>query len=416
MNPLLPVVFAVALAGCGQIAAEDQPEPGAGEAAQANAAGAGAPGRNPAATRGTGAGQANPAARPRAGTVPGNPAAGRAAGAEGRAARFRARAGRELAAARPAVPVATTPVRRGVVDAYFRGATNLSAAEEAAVVARTRGIVEAIFVEEGDAVAEGQPLAQLETERLALEVARSQTQLESLRAAYERAVQMHEAKMISPNDFDTAHYNYEAEKANLAVREYELREATIRAPIEGVVTRRHIKVGHTLNQNGAAFEMKRLRNIEAILNVPEREIPRIRPGQPARVEVDALPDAPLTGRVARVAPEVDADSGTFRVTVSLANEDGRLKPGMFARVDVRVDRREDALLAPLDAVLTLRDQSSLFVVADGVAARRQVTTGYVSDGNIEIVDGVEAGEAVVASGQEGLRDGTPVRVVVARTP
>ena len=406
MRPLLLLIFAVALAGCGQIAAEDQPpEAGAGtNAPQANAAGAGAGQANPAATRGAGAGQGNPAAR-RA-----------AVGAEGRAARFRARAGRELAAARPAVPVATTPVRRGVVDAYFRGATNLSAAEEAAVVARTRGIVEAIFVEEGDAVAEGQPLAQLETERLALEVARSQTQLESLRAAYERAVQMHEAKMISPNDFDTAHYNYEAEKANLAVREYELREATIRAPIEGVVTRRHIKVGHTLNQNGAAFEMKRLRNIEAILNVPEREIPRIRPGQPARVEVDALPDAPLTGRVARVAPEVDADSGTFRVTVSLANEDGRLKPGMFARVDVRVDRREDALLAPLDAVLTLRDQSSLFVVADGVAARREVTTGYVSDGNIEIVEGVEAGEAVVASGQEGLRDGTPVRVVVARTP
>lgn len=394
----IALATAVVLAGCGQTAAEARLDQTAGDAANASANGA-----------------ASGDAKPAAGAKPATDANERPANAEGRAARFRAMAERQRMADRPAVPVATTTVRRGVVDAYFRGATNLTAAEEAAVVARTRGIVEALFVEEGDAVRQGDPLAQLETERLALEVARSQTQLDSLRAAYERATQMHDAKMISPNDFDTAHYNYEAEKANLAVREYELREATIRAPMDGVVTRRHVKVGQTLNLGDPAFEMKRLRNIEAILNVPEREIGRIRPGQHAQVQVDALPQAPFAGSVARVAPEVDANSGTFRATVSLDNDDGRLKPGMFVRVDVRVDRREDAVLAPLEAVVVLRDQRSLFVIEDGTAARRQVTTGYVSDGNIEIVDGVAAGETIVAGGQEGLREGTPVRVV-ASTP
>ena len=387
---------AVVLAGCGQTAAEARLEGDVNQTASAQ--GAAKADANPTADA-----KVKPSANARPATT------------EGRTARFRDMAARQREAERPAVPVATATVRRGVVDAYFRGATNLTAAEEAAVVARTRGIVEAIFVEEGDAVRQNDPLAQLETERLALEVARSQTQLESLRAAYERATRMHDAKMISPNDFDTAHYNYEAEKANLAVREYELREATIRAPLDGVVTRRHVKVGHTLNPNEPAFEMKRLRNIEAILNVPEREIGRIRPGQHAQVQVDALPETPFPGSVARVAPEVDANSGTFRVTVSLDNDDGRLKPGMFVRVDVRVDRRENALLAPLEAVVALRDQSSLFVIEDGVAARRQVATGYVSDGNIEIVDGVAAGETIVASGQDGLREGAPVRVV-ASTP
>lgn len=395
---LVAMVLATAavLAGCDQTAAEARLEGDVNQTASA-------PGAAKADANPTADAKAKPSANARPATT------------EGRAARFRDMAARQREAERPAVPVATAKVRRGVVDAYFRGATNLTAAEEAAVVARTRGIVEAIFVEEGDAVRQNDPLAQLETERLALEVARSQTQLESLRAAYERATRMHDAKMISPNDFDTAHYNYEAEKANLAVREYELREATIRAPLDGVVTRRHVKVGHTLNPNEPAFEMKRLRNIEAILNVPEREIGRIRPGQHAQVQVDALPEAPFAGSVARVAPEVDANSGTFRVTVSLDNDDGRLKPGMFVRVDVRVDRRENALLAPLEAVVALRDQSSLFVIEDGVAARRQVATGYVSDGNIEIVDGVAAGETIVASGQDGLREGAPVRVV-ASTP
>lgn len=330
---------------------------------------------------------------------------------EQRAARFRNMANSRLAEDVPRVPVAVAEVRRGVVEAYYRGSTNLTAAEEAVVVARTLGVVEALFVEEGDIVEAGQPLAQLETERLRLEVERSRTQLANLKAAYERAERLNASQMISPTEYDAARFGYRTELTNLRLREYELREATIRATIGGVITRRHIKVGHTLAQNAPAFEMKRLDNIEAELNVPEREIRRIRAGQFARVIVDALPDDGFEGEVTRVAPEVDPTSGTFRVTVTLDNADGRLKPGMFGRVDVRTDVRADALLTPLEAVVTLRDRSSLFVVSEDVAERRQVTTGYVSDGNIEILTGAREGEQVVMTGQDGLRDGTRVSIV-----
>ena len=327
------------------------------------------------------------------------------------AERFRAMANRQLAERRPETPVAAATVKRGTIADYYQGSTNLTAAEEAVVVARTRGVVEALFVEEGDVVGAGDRLAQLETERLELELERSRTQLENLEAAYQRAKQLHEGRMISPNEYDAARFNYRAEQANLRLREYELREAAIRATLDGVITRRHIKVGQTLSQNSAAFEMKRLRNIEAILNVPERELGRIRAEQPARVLVDALPEDVFHGAVSRVAPEVDPGSGTFRVTVSLANEDARLKPGMFARVGVRVDERENALLVPLEAVLVLRNDSSVFLVDEGVATRRAVTTGYVADGIVELVEGVEEGDQVVSTGQDGLRSGEPVRVV-----
>ena len=328
-----------------------------------------------------------------------------------RAARFRNMANSRLAEDVPRIPVAIAEVRRGVIEAFYRGSTNLTAAEEAVVVARTLGVVEALFVEEGDVVEAGQPLAQLETERLQLEVERSRTQLANLKAAYERAERLNASKMISPTEYDAARFGYRTELTNLRLREYELREATIRATISGVITRRHIKVGHTLNQNAPAFEMKRLDSIEAELNVPEREIQSIRSGQFARVIVDALPDDGFEGEVTRVAPEVDPTSGTFRVTVTIENTDGRLKPGMFGRVDVRTDIRSNALLTPLEAVVTLRDRSSLFVVSDDVAERRQVTTGYVSDGNIEILTGAREGEQVVMTGQDGLRDGTRVSIV-----
>ena len=334
-----------------------------------------------------------------------------------RAARFRSMAGGRLAEEAPRVPVEVAAIRRGVVESYYRGSTNLSAAEEAVVVARTLGVVQALFAEEGDVVEEGQPLAQLETERLELEVQRSRTQLANLKAAYERAQQLNASQMISPTEYDAARFGYRTELTNLRLREYELREATIRATIDGVVTRRHIKVGHTLAQNAPAFEMKRLDSIEAELNVPEREIGRIRPGQVATVTVDALPDHGFEGEVTRVAPEVDPTSGTFRVVVTLDNAERHLKPGMFGRVDVRTDVREQALLTPLDAIVTLRDKSSLFVVGDDeVVERRAVTTGYVSDGNIEILTGASEGEQVVMTGQDGLRDGARVRIVDGYAP
>ncbi|MDE0038830.1 MAG: efflux RND transporter periplasmic adaptor subunit [Gammaproteobacteria bacterium] len=316
----------------------------------------------------------------------------------------------------PPVPVNVAQVRRGTIEAYYEGSTNLTAAEEAVVVARTQGVVEALYAEEGDVVKAGQSLAQLETERLNLELAGSRAQLDRLKTAYERAQRMFEAKMISPNDHDDAKFAFEAEETNLRLREYELKEATIRATIDGVITRRHIKVGHTLNQNAPAFEMKRLDVIEAELNVPEREIQNIRRDQYARVHIDALPDEQFDGTIARVAPEVDAGSGTFRVTVTLANDDTRLRPGMFARVDVRIDQHTDALLVPLEAVVTRRNDNSLFVVEGGVVERRDVAMGYVSDGNVEILNGVAAGEWVVRTGHGGLRNGARVSVVDDNVP
>lgn len=408
--PVVPAALgalltALALAGCD-----------ADEAAAASASETASAAARPAEVAGT------PADAPAKATETGGRRADAAAKADGasaaggqsrdqRVAAFRAMAGNAGAEATPAIPVAVVRVERGAIEDYYRGSTNLTAAEEAVVVARTRGVVQEIFAEEGDVVREGDRLAQLETERLRLEVVRSRIQVANLKAAYERAESLNESRMISPTDYDAARFAYQTEQTALQMREFELREATIRATIDGVVTRRLIKVGHTLSENGPAFEMKRLDTIEAELNVPEREMGRIEPGQLARVRVDALAETAFVGDVDRVAPEVDPGSGTFRVTVELDNADGRLKPGMFARVDVRVDRAADALLTPLEAVVVLRDKSSLFVVNDGVAERRAVTTGYVSDGNIQILTGADQGEVVVMTGHEGLRDGAPVRIV-----
>ena len=309
------------------------------------------------------------------------------------------------------VPVAVTLVERGRVDAFYATTTTLTSQEEAVVVARTQGVVEEIFSEEGDQVKRGAALAQLDTRKLELEVRRTRTNIESFERAFARSQQLLETNMISPEAHDQARYNLEREKASLALQIYDLAEATIRAPIDGVITKREIKLGNTLSPNSPAFEIKRVDAIEAILNVPEREVNKVQRGQLARVTVDALSSTEFDGIVDRVAPEIDANSGTFRVTVRMDNQKSLLRPGMFARVGIRYDSNENTLLLKREAVVTQKDESSVFVVRDGVATKQEVKLGYAMGSDIEILDGLVEGDEVVVTGQGGLRDGSSVRVV-----
>ncbi len=169
--------------------------------------------------------------------------------------------------ARP-VPVSTDEVVLGNLEALYTSTATLSAVEEAVVVAKTQGVVETIFVEEGMSVERGTPLAQLDTRRLELDLARTQTNVENFQRALDRAEQLFERNMISTDAIDQARYNYERETAALALQAHDLSEATIRAPITGVITVRHIKLGYSMQPSSQAFEMKRADVIEAILNVP----------------------------------------------------------------------------------------------------------------------------------------------------
>ena len=177
-----------------------------------------------------------------------------------------------------------------------------------------------------------------------------QTNIESFERALERSKQLFESKMISPDAYDQAHYNVEREKATLNLQLYELEEATIKAPIEGVVTHRYIKLGNTLNAHDPAFEIKRSEVVEAILNVPEKEMIKMAPGHLAIVRVDALNKAQFEGVVKRVAPEVDPDSGN-RTTIS--DDNTGVGPFFQTPTDLAIESNGNILVvdATLEAVI-----------------------------------------------------------------
>jgi len=193
----------------------------------------------------------------------------------------------------------------------------------------------------------------------------------------------------------------------------ELSYTEIRAPIDGVVSARYIKLGNTISPNTAAFRVTDLDPLVAYVHIPEKEFRKLAPQQPAEVVVDALAGERFTGVISRISPTVDPKTGTFRARVEVPDPSRRLKPGMFARVNIVYERREDALQLPRTAILDADGMESVFVVVDGKAEQRTVRTGLANNGWLEVVEGLDGSERVVVVGQAGLKTGTTVKVVDA---
>ena len=309
------------------------------------------------------------------------------------------------------VPVEVAAVTKGTISAYFTGTATIGAEEETGVVAKVGGVVKEIMVEEGRYVKEGDVLAKLDDERIAVQLAQAKTMLEKLKTSYERNVDLHKQSLISTEVFQQSKYDYENQKSSYDLAELEFRYTTIRTPISGVVAERLIKVGNMVLPNQAVFRVAGLDPLIAILHVPERQLGKLRTGLTAQLTVDASSTEPFTGRIERISPVIDPATGTVKVTVEVRDPSRRLKPGMFARINIIYDVHENVLTAPKDAIISEDRENAVFVVRDSVAYRQVVTTGYVNTTAIEVLTGLKPGDTIVTTGKASLKDSAKVQIV-----
>lgn len=314
------------------------------------------------------------------------------------------------------VPVEVAAASRSAVVAAFQGTSNLVAEAEADVVTKTSGVVLQIMVEEGDKVVAGQVLARLDSDRQRLNMKQSEANLRKLENDFKRQQEMIQRKLISQDVYDRSRYDLDTQRAAHDIAKLELSYTEIRAPIGGVVSKRNVKVGNLIQLNQPLFKIDDFDPLEAMIDVPEREMRLIKAEQPVQMLVDALPDTVFTGTVARVSPVVDATTGTFRVVAQFKDESGRLRSGMFGRVRVVYDQRADVLVVPRAALVGDDKDAAVFVVENDVAKRRKVQLGYADGGKVEITDGLTDGDQVVTLGQAALRDGAKVQVISAEAP
>lgn len=309
------------------------------------------------------------------------------------------------------VPVEVGQTIRGTISATYQASATLEADREALLVAKVPGQVVAIAVEEGDTVAAGEELARIDDERYRLEVARARATLDRLSAELQRSRALHGRELMSAEDFERARFEYDSQTAVYELARIDLADTRIRAPFDGVIAERLIKVGNTLGANEPTFRLVDPNPLLAVVYVPEADLGKLAKGQPARLRTDAFAGVEFAGEVLRISPVVDPDTGTVKVTIAMEDATERLRAGMFGRLDIRFDTRDNAVLAPRDAIVFEDTETSAYVVVDGRAQRRSLRLGYSEGELVEVIEGLAAGETVVTTGQTTLSDGTAVERV-----
>lgn len=309
-----------------------------------------------------------------------------------------------------AVPVEVAKASRRPIAASYTGTAPLEARGESQVVAKTSGVALSVLVEEGQLVRAGQVLVRLDSSRAALQAAQTNAQMRKLENDFARSRQLAEQKLVSASDNDRIRYDLENARAANRLANLELSYANVVAPISGVVASRSIKTGNFVQINSPIIRIVDVSRLEAVLNVPERELATLKAGQPVQLSVDALPGKPFTGIVDRIAPVVDSGSGTFRVICSFEGG-GVLQPGMFGRIRIDYDQRANALVIPRVALLEDEGDPAVFLVRGDKASRVPVKLGYLDGEWAEVRSGVKEGEQVVIAGKTALRDGSVVQVL-----
>lgn len=252
-----------------------------------------------------------------------------------------------------------------------------------------------------------------ELQRVETEVASARAQVDRAEADLALAEAGPRVEAIAAEEAEVARLAAALERA-----EDNVARTVVRAPITGYVTRFLVEVGQWVAEGGRVADLVAIDTVFVRVDVNERDIGRVKPGEPATVTADAYPELTFKGVVDRIVPSADPATRGFPVKVRVANGPDRLlKAGMFARVVLESGTPRPALLVPKDAVVTRGAQSLVFLVEDGTARAVTVTVGAARGDRVAVRGpGLAGGGSVVVAGQATLADGAPVAVAQARRP
>jgi len=352
----------------------------------------------------------------------------------------------------PLVDVAT--VTQGLIEERIFRAGDIVPETQVTIYSKVQGWVERIIVREGDRVKAGQVLVTLDAREAEAAVGQAQANLEAARAKLkqvkatseeavqsqiqqtkanldlaeadlQRARELHGKNFIARAQLDEARTRYNVAKANydlalnnlrqrtwendialaeaqvgqakatLDLTQAQLANLTIQSPMNGGVTKRFVDPGTMVKDTTPILTLMDLSELKMVVNVIEREFVRLQKGQPVQVTVTAFPKRVFPGRISVIIPALEPQSRTAEIQIAIPNPGFVLNPGMFGRAEILLRSNPQAILVPIQALITQEDRDFIFILKDGKAYRRQVQRGLTKDTNVEILKGVTPGEQVI---------------------
>jgi membrane fusion protein (multidrug efflux system) len=298
---------------------------------------------------------------------------------------------------------------RAVIDRASLPA-DLMPRRRATLAAEVGGTVESVAGEIGQAVAAGRVLATIDERVYAQQVAEAEALLRQALQQHERARNLFERKAVTKVILLDAETGRDVAEARLASARLQLDKARVRAPWAGRIAARRVDAGDFVAPGTPLFELVDSSRLKVRAPARAADVPFLVVGREVEVRVDAYPGEVFRARVERLGAELDPASRTLDVEAEIANPDGRLRPGLPARLEVPRRELAGALVVPSSAVLDLGETKAVYVVVEGRAARRAVTLGPVI-GEEVVIEGLERGARVVIEGQHAIADGQAVEEV-----
>jgi len=301
---------------------------------------------------------------------------------------------------------------------------SIVAVEETVISAKVAGRVSQVMAENGAAVTAGQPLVLLENQEYANALAinraalkKAEANLANTRINFQRSKELYEGKVISKKDFEAAETglelaeaDYNSAAATVANAEESIRNTSITSPLNGLVADRNVNVGQVLSPGGGLMSVKDISSVYVLVNTEQKDLARITPGQQAKVTVDTYGDRKFDGVVEIMNPAADKAARVFETKIKVNNPENLLKPGMFAKVEIKTGEAQEVLAMQQDALTSKQGINYVFLAEGDAVKRQQVEIGQMIDQLVEIKSGLSIGQKVVVTNVNKLKDQDKIKI------
>lgn len=329
----------------------------------------------------------------------------------------------------PPVEVKTIRPHRGEIYRYINLPGEVHPLFQVTLYAKVDGYLETLTVDKGDSVRTGDLIAEIEVPELRANHVKYQAEVELAEAEFKQisestnapgtpSVTAEEAK----NRSAVAKGKLALARANLAYTESMLNYSRITAPFDGIITKRFVDPGAYIPapnaadtpQAAAIVNVTDFKTLRMQVAVPETEVPHIAIGQPVRWTTDDLPGRYFDGTVTRAYWDLDRATKTMLTEVQMTNRDMLLRPGMLVNARIGLEKKEDAMLLLVGALVKEKASSFVFTCADGKAKKVEVQTGFNDGTNVEITSGLKPDDLLILPSQQPLRDGQKIIIATAK--
>ncbi|MFC6998993.1 efflux RND transporter periplasmic adaptor subunit [Rufibacter roseus] len=307
-----------------------------------------------------------------------------------------------------AIPVSMAEAKVAKIDRSFTAQGNFAPIQSLTLMSETSGQVQRVLKRKGDKVRAGELLVQVESNTMAADVATAQANYEKAQRDLGRFENLAAGEAITKRQLEEVRLNVNATKAQLVAARQRLAKTRITAPISGEINEMYIEVGSFLNMGTKLYDIVNVDRLKLKVKVSEAEVLMVKKGTKVKVNANAGGGTEYEGTVTAIAAQSDATL-KYDVEIEVKNAaNNNLKAGMYGTAFFEVADQRDALLLPRQAIVGSVQNPSVYVVQNGKAALRKVKVGAVMQDQVEIIEGVQAGEKVVQSGQINLREGIQV--------